>query len=237
MDVERLGAILGIWAHPDDEAFLSAGTMAAAIANGQRVVCVTATRGEGGSPDPDRYPPEKMGAIREEEMDRSLARLGVTEHHWLDYVDGTCDRVSSSEGVERAAAFISEVQPDTILTFGPDGMTGHADHRSVSSWATQAFAVAAKRGARLYHATMTPEWVARWREEFQRFDVFQPGTPPVTPTDQLGIDHRLGADLLGQKMAALWEHASQITHMREAFGDDVIREAHTRECYRLAGER
>jgi hypothetical protein len=29
-DAARLGTVLGIWAHPDDEAFLSAGLMAAA---------------------------------------------------------------------------------------------------------------------------------------------------------------------------------------------------------------
>jgi hypothetical protein len=44
-----LGTVLGIWAHPDDEAFLSAGLMAAARDVGQRVVCVTATLGEHGT--------------------------------------------------------------------------------------------------------------------------------------------------------------------------------------------
>jgi len=46
-DAAQLGTVLGIWAHPDDEAFLSAGLMAAARDAGQRVVCVTATLGEG----------------------------------------------------------------------------------------------------------------------------------------------------------------------------------------------
>ena len=45
-DVRSLGTILGVWAHPDDEAYLSAALMALAVQNGQRVVCVTATRGE-----------------------------------------------------------------------------------------------------------------------------------------------------------------------------------------------
>ena len=48
----ELGTILGIWAHPDDEAYLSGGLMALASAAGSRVVCVTATRGELGTPDP-----------------------------------------------------------------------------------------------------------------------------------------------------------------------------------------
>ena len=38
-------------AHPDDQAYLSSGLMARSVRAGQRVVCVTATRGEGGSMD------------------------------------------------------------------------------------------------------------------------------------------------------------------------------------------
>ena len=38
----ELGTILGIWAHPDDEAYLSGGLMAIAREHGSRVVCVTA---------------------------------------------------------------------------------------------------------------------------------------------------------------------------------------------------
>ena len=49
IDVADLGTILGVWAHPDDDIYLSAGLMAAAVEAGQRVVDVTATRGEGGS--------------------------------------------------------------------------------------------------------------------------------------------------------------------------------------------
>jgi LmbE family N-acetylglucosaminyl deacetylase len=44
------GTILSIWAHPDDETYLAGGVMAAASANGQRVVCVTATDRGGGCP-------------------------------------------------------------------------------------------------------------------------------------------------------------------------------------------
>ena len=58
----ELGTVLGVWAHPDDETYLSAGLMAQAVRDGDRVVCITATRGEGGSLDEERWPPETMGA-------------------------------------------------------------------------------------------------------------------------------------------------------------------------------
>jgi len=60
----ELGTVLGVWAHPDDETYLSAGLMAQAARDGERVVCVTATRGEGGSMDEERWPSATMGAVR-----------------------------------------------------------------------------------------------------------------------------------------------------------------------------
>ena len=49
----HVGTLLGVWAHPDDEAYLSAGLMALARRGGERVVVVTATAGEHGTDDPD----------------------------------------------------------------------------------------------------------------------------------------------------------------------------------------
>ena len=63
-DPASLGTILGVWAHPDDDIFLTAALMAAAVRVGNRVVDVTATRGEGGSMDEERWPSATMGAVR-----------------------------------------------------------------------------------------------------------------------------------------------------------------------------
>ena len=106
-----------MWAHPDDEGYLSAGIMADAVRNGNRVVCVTATRGE--AADPERWPPAELAEIREAEIANALEILGVTDHRWLGYPDGGCADVDAEEAVARIAAIIDEVQPDTVLTFGP----------------------------------------------------------------------------------------------------------------------
>ena len=40
--------------------------------------------------------------------------------------------------------FLRRVQPDVVITFGPEGApTGHADHRAISRAATAAFFLAA----------------------------------------------------------------------------------------------
>ena len=170
-----LGTVLGIWAHPDDEAFLSAGLMAAASDAGQRVVCVTATLGEHGTDDPQRWPPQRLARVRTHEARASLAALGVTEHHLLGISDGTCAAQPPDTVVRRLAQIIHSVAPDTILTFGPDGMSGHEDHQTVSRWATAARAAAAPH-ARLLYATTTEEFVDRWlpaREVFTMFPGFR----------------------------------------------------------------
>src|SRR5690242_3321202 len=131
--MQALGTILGVWAHPDDEAYLSAGLMASAVRDGRRVTCVTATRGELGSFDEERWPTATMGKVREAELEASLRVLGVDDHRWLDYMDGSCKDVPEEEGIGRVVSLLDEVQPDTVLTFGPDGMTGHSDHKAVCS--------------------------------------------------------------------------------------------------------
>ena len=71
--------------------------------------------------------------MRTHEARASLAALGVTEHHLLGISDGTCAAQPPDAVVRRLAQIIHSVAPDTILTFGPDGMTGHEDHQTVSS--------------------------------------------------------------------------------------------------------
>jgi LmbE family N-acetylglucosaminyl deacetylase len=235
MSPEDLGTILGIWAHPDDEAYLSAGLMAQAVRDGRRVVCVTATRGEEGSWDEDRWPSDRMGEIREEELLRSLEILGVDEHHWLDYRDGTCGQVDPPEAVAKLVPIVEEVRPQTVLTFGPDGMTGHPDHKAVSRWAGEAFRRAAPPGSALYHAAYPQDWVDRFASRFQELNVFmEEGTPPVVPRERLAIAFSLSDDLVDLKVRALEAQESQIVYMRQAFGRDTFVEGGREEFFVLA---
>jgi LmbE family N-acetylglucosaminyl deacetylase len=55
---------LGIWAHPDDEAYLSAGLMARTTDAGGHVTCVTATMGEHGFAADDPRSPTERARLR-----------------------------------------------------------------------------------------------------------------------------------------------------------------------------
>ena len=233
-----LGTVLGLWAHPDDDIYLSAGLMALNVDLGNRVVDVTATRGEGGSMDEERWPPATMGEVRSLELQRSLEVLGVTEHRFLDgSVDVDMDTPLDPSGAAQVLEIVAEVQPDTILTFGPDGMTGHVAHMSMSTWATDAFHAAAPPGARLHYATMTPAFVEEFGEIFEPLHIFRPGTPPVTPPEHLSIDLALSPGLLERKWSSIMQHVSQVEGIFEAVGEDVFKRQMSHEWFRLAATK
>lgn len=219
-EVSGLGTILGVWAHPDDEAYLSGGVMAIARRAGCRVVCVTATRGELGTSDPVTWPPGRLAAERTRELARCLAILGVEEHHWLGYHDGGCAEVPASGPVDRLGSVMEAVRPDTVLTFGPDGITGHLDHQTVGAWTAEAFRRTAPRGARLLHAATPERRAADWAELNADLGVFEPGYPVVVPHDRLALDVVLPPDVLERKVDALTAQTTQTAGLLELLGRD-----------------
>lgn len=228
-----LGIILAVFAHPDDETYLCGGLMARAARAGDRVVCVTATRGENGSPDEERWPSgPPLADVRTKEMEAALAALGVTEHHWLDYPDGGCAHVDQDEAVRRVTELMVDVQPDTVLTFGPDGMTGHDDHKAACRWATTAFEKVGRPGALLAYATNTPEWLARFREPLDRFNVFMGSEPPVTAVDELAVHIHLDGAMLDTKLNAIRSMTSQVEPLIAGLGEEFFREGMVEESFR-----
>ncbi len=235
--MDELGTVLGVWAHPDDEAYLSAGLMARAVRNGSRVVCVTATRGEGGSMDEKVWPPETMADVRTDELERSLAILGVDDHVWLDLPDIDMETGLPERGYERVVEIVRDVQPDTILTFGTDGMTTHAAHKSVSDWAPRANRRAGRPGSRVLYAAVTRDWADEFLPIWEPFDVFRPGAPDVFAPEDLVIDYRLPPDIHALKVRAILEHESQVRAIFEAVGEDVWWRQMSREMFRLGEEK
>ncbi len=230
--VQELGTILGVWAHPDDETYLSAGIMAEAVSAGQRVACVTATRGEAGSQDEERWPAAEMARIREAELMASLGALGVAEHHWLDYVDGSCGDVAPAEAVGKLRPLFEQIRPDCVITFGPEGLTGHPDHQAVSSWTVEAFDRFAPTGSRLYYAVHEEGWFAEFGPELFRNGVFAPGTPPLAARAQLGIAYELEGDVHRKKLAAIRAQVSQVELLHAALGPGFVENALRFETFR-----
>ena len=220
-DIKSLGTIMGIWAHPDDETYSMGGIMAAARQNGQQVICITATKGELGVQDEERWPPEHLASIRAGELAEAFRILGVETHHWLDYPDGGCKDADEKEAVALIADLISQYRPDTLMSFGPDGMTGHEDHITVSHW-TRAARERAGSGAAVFHAIQTQRQYDASVEADKALDIYFNIDKPLTCDEsQCDICFALPDDLFELKMSALRAMPSQTEAMLGLFGGSM----------------
>ncbi len=176
-------------AHPGDEAFGFGGAIATAVAEGAYVVVVCVTRGwydsrlAEKSPAPggknrdvklDALTWRNLDTVREDELRRSVALLGVRVVRMLDYVEGDLDRVDFDHLVGRIVEPIRMHRPEVILSFGPDGVTGDSDHIVLSRAVRAAYDRAARplayeddieedqvawRAAKLYQLVVPPSAV------------------------------------------------------------------------------
>jgi LmbE family N-acetylglucosaminyl deacetylase len=216
-DIQKLGTILGIWAHPDDETYSMAGILIAAAKNGQKIACVTATRGEAGVQDESRWPASSLADIRTKEQEAAFAVMGIPPCHMLDYPDGGCSEVDVQEAVERIADYILQYNPDSIFTFGPDGLTGHTDHQTVSEWATKAVKKAGSQAA-IYHAVHTHEQYQHMLEADKHLNVyFNIDKPPLLDDCDCDICYVLPQDIFNIKLTALRAMPSQTEAMLTMF--------------------
>ncbi|MGE0137864.1 MAG: PIG-L deacetylase family protein [Ilumatobacteraceae bacterium] len=226
----RLGTVLAVWAHPDDESFVAGGLLAAASDAGSRIVCLTATRGERGSDDAERWHPDRLGRTRSRELAAAQAIIGIHEQRWLPFEDGECHAVSPGRGMGLVASVIDDVCPDTIVTFGPDGLTGHTDHQAVSRWTSHAWA-ARRTSARLLWAAITSDTQRRMWEAEPIAKAFYPGYPEVASERSVAIQLDLTGDMLDRKFSAIRAHATQSATLVHRLGEEQYRQWWSTESY------
>jgi LmbE family N-acetylglucosaminyl deacetylase len=144
----RPRTIVALLAHADDET--AAGPALARYAReGVQVHLIIVTDGSGGSGTqaylqrPDSGPVgDALAKARADEARCAATTLGAREPILLGFPDGKLgdylgDRSVMSRLTDRVAKEIERLQPDVVVTWGPDGGTGHPDHRIVSNIATQ----------------------------------------------------------------------------------------------------
>lgn len=165
---EGTRTVVIVAAHPDDDCFLAGGFVATYRGDPRtRFVLVHATRGEAGSADAGfPAPGTELGRIRVKEARLSWGALGrrPDRHDWLGFADGRL-----AEHVDELTATIAVIleaeRPDVVITFGPDGLTGHPDHAAVSAATTAAFEQlpgAGDHARRLVHIAIPQRQLDSW---------------------------------------------------------------------------
>jgi LmbE family N-acetylglucosaminyl deacetylase len=203
--------LIAVLAHPDDETFV-APALARYARAGVRVYVVIATDGsQGVAPHAGIPAGDSLAAIRVDEARCSARELGLQEPLLVSLPDAglAALRPWPGEPLDRLATrlemLIRELRPQAVITLGPDGGYGHADHRLVSSVVTQVFqSGAVPPRTRLFFPGFT---AARMAGSPRRLGVRVYPTAPDLLTTQVPFE---GSDLAAARRA-LGCHRSQFT--------------------------
>lgn len=231
-------ALLGVFAHPDDEQLMS-GVYAQAAADGIRTGLICATRGELGEiASPELASHDNLGHVRENELRAACVVLGIKHLWFLDYRDsgmmgtpGNDDpasfyRAPDEEAIGKIVRIVRQFKPTVMVTFDPTGGYGHPDHITVCRLATAAFHAAgdaslyleageAWQPARLFYAGFPKSQTDRFAEIMAEFGLEDSPMARIDRTN-LGLDdatitNRIGVHKwLALKEKSLLQHRTQM---------------------------
>ena len=248
-------------AHPDDESIATAGTMAAASADGHRVVLVCATRGERGEVVEGVLDEgEQLGVRRTSETFTAAEALGVHRVEFLGYLDsgmmGEADndhpgafwQADVDQAANRLAAILREESADVLTIYDDHGGYGHPDHIQVHRVGARAAQVAGT--SKVFESTMNRTAITdgiRAQVEAGLIDLDEwDGPDPTDPehsdfgSPEEIITHRIDVSAhVAAKRAAMAAHASQIgpDHFFLTMDDDTFVMAMGAEWYIEPGAR
>jgi LmbE family N-acetylglucosaminyl deacetylase len=137
--------ILLVVAHPDDESFMTGGTVAKYVDDGWEADVICATRGEEGERGPlVQLARDKVGEVRQKELEKAGAVLGIHSVTFLGYRDGTLPDRIPGDIEDMVHKKMLELIPDIVITADTTGISNHPDHIKLSYATTYAFQKYAK---------------------------------------------------------------------------------------------
>jgi LmbE family N-acetylglucosaminyl deacetylase len=133
--------LVTVWAHADDEIPV-APVMARYAREGVTVHMVIATDGSQGVANTSVPRGPEVAKLRADEARCSAKALGIESPILLGFPDGALGTISPDPALlfkltQRVQEEVQRLRPDVLITWGPDGGTGHPDHRIISSIVTQ----------------------------------------------------------------------------------------------------
>ena len=119
-----MSTIVGVFAHPDDEAFGPGGTLAK-LAKDNDVYIICCTDGN--------HQEKGLKNIRGKELLASAKVLGIKQVLFLDFEDGKLCNANYHQLADVLKTKLDALKPETVITFHPNGVSGHIDHIVVTS--------------------------------------------------------------------------------------------------------
>lgn len=118
--------LIAVVAHPDDESFGLGAVLSTFVAAGCRVDVICFTRGEASTLHGIKG---DLSQIRAQELRSAADALHLNDVHLHPLPDGQLSDVALDGLVGLIAEAASGAPLDGIVTFAPDGITGHPDHQ------------------------------------------------------------------------------------------------------------
>ncbi|OGE79988.1 MAG: hypothetical protein A2660_02740 [Candidatus Doudnabacteria bacterium RIFCSPHIGHO2_01_FULL_45_18] len=203
---------LAIIAHPDDEAFLLAGTSLKFADENKTVGVVCVTRGEKGADRLHRnLRQDQIAKIRTKELQAACKILGCECKQVLDYPDGALDQADFEQLVGQLTEIVNHYQPQVVLTFGEEGIAGHKDHITIGLAAVAACKKAGLKPAEIWLSSIPSSLIQDYETHMEKRKVhhshFAPKRLMGVPDEKLSkIDIHKYKDL---KLKAIEAHQSQ----------------------------
>ena len=133
--------LVAVFAHADDETSV-APVLARYAREGVRVHLIIATDGAQGGSNTSVPRGVELAKVRSEEARCAAAALGIQPPILLGFPDGALGHYAADSSLlfrltQRLHEELQRLRPDVVITWGPDGAVGHADHRLVGNLVTQ----------------------------------------------------------------------------------------------------
>jgi LmbE family N-acetylglucosaminyl deacetylase len=154
--------LLAVFAHPDDEQVV-APILARYAREGVRVVLAIATDGQKGVREHAGIAAgAPLATARAAEARCACERLGIQPPVLMGTEDGALHAARHAAAArDHIARLMAELTPQVVVTWGPDGVTGHADHRTISNLVTEVVQRGGKGvPSRLYYVGLPAERLA-----------------------------------------------------------------------------
>ncbi len=119
-------SVLAVLAHPDDETYRAGGFLCLLAQRGVRVIVVSATKGEAGLTESDQQPDFRVHELR-----CACQVLGIEPPIVLGFPDGYLQDCDKNLLVHEISTIVRSFHPQILLSFGPDGLSGHPDHITI----------------------------------------------------------------------------------------------------------
>lgn len=224
----RVPVLMVVHAHPDDESSSTGGTLAHYSALGYRTILVTCTDGRlgdaagGVKPGQAGHDPHEVARRRADELDAAAAALGITEVVKLRYPDSGVDDDCTEEAfstrpvspmVHQVVRLMRMHRPDVVITYPPNGLSGHPDHIRTHDVVVAAHGdvVAGGDSPTLYYIALSRSRV----KAFQANARAAFGDDGWAPPDDMAVDDAMVTTVIdvgshrSAKLAGLAAHASQ----------------------------